>query len=246
MAIIGAGPAGMSAAYYLRMMGYPVTIFEKEEKPGGMLVYGIPSFRLEKSVIEAEIEVLKAMGIEFKLGIEVGKDITLDDLRSEGYEAFYIAIGAQGSRKLNIPGEDNDMVESGIDFLRKVNKTEDPNLISGDVVVVGGGNVAIDVARAALRSGAEKVHLYSLEQEAEMPASFEEVSEAKEEGIILHCGWGPKEILEDSIVFKQCVSVKMKRLDLIQAMMKMFWKLYNVVMYYFRLDKVLFQFKDSI
>lgn len=208
MAIIGAGPAGMSAAYYLRMMGYPVTIFEKEEKPGGMLVYGIPSFRLEKSVIEAEIEVLKAMGIEFKLGIEVGKDITLDDLRNEGYEAFYVAIGAQGSRKLNIPGEDNDMVESGIDFLRKVNKTEDSNLISGDVVVVGGGNVAIDVARTALRSGAEKVHLYSLEQEAEMPASFEEVSEAKEEGIILHCGWGPKEILEDSIVFKQCVSVK--------------------------------------
>ena len=208
MAIIGAGPAGMSAAYYLRMMGYPVTIFEKEEKPGGMLVYGIPSFRLEKSVIEAEIEVLKAMGIEFKCGIEVGKDISLDDLRNEGYEAFYVAIGAQGSRKLNIPGEENEMVESGIDFLRRVNKTEDPNLISGDVVVVGGGNVAIDVARTALRSGAEKVHLYSLEQEAEMPASFEEVSEAKEEGIILHCGWGPKEILEDSIVFKQCVSVK--------------------------------------
>lgn len=173
-----------------------------------MLVYGIPSFRLEKSVIEAEIEVLKAMGIEFKCGIEVGKDISLDDLRNEGYEAFYVAIGAQGSRKLNIPGEENEMVESGIDFLRKVNKTEDPNLISGDVVVVGGGNVAIDVARAALRSGAEKVHLYSLEQEAEMPASFEEVQEAKEEGIILHCGWGPKEIVEDSIVFKQCVSVK--------------------------------------
>lgn len=168
MAIIGAGPAGMSAAYYLRIMGYPVTIFEKEEKPGGMLAYGIPSFRLEKSVIEAEIEVLKAMGIEFKCGIEVGKDISLDDLRNEGYEAFYVAIGAQGSRKLNIPGEDNAMVESGIDFLRKVNKVEDPNLISGDVVVVGGGNVAIDVARAALRSGAEKVHLYSLEQEADV------------------------------------------------------------------------------
>lgn len=172
MAIIGAGPAGMSAAYYLRIMGYPVTIFEKEEKPGGMLAYGIPSFRLEKSVIEAEIEVLKAMGIEFKCGIEVGKDISLDDLRNEGYEAFYVAIGAQGSRKLNIPGEDNAMVESGIDFLRKVNKVEDPNLISGDVVVVGGGNVAIDVARAALRSGAEKVHLYSLEQEAESMHRF--------------------------------------------------------------------------
>ena len=159
-------------------------------------------------MIEAEIEVLKAMGIEFKLGIEVGKDITLDDLRNEGYEAFYVAIGAQGSRKLNIPGEDNAMVESGIDFLRKVNKVEDPNLIFGDVVVVGGGNVAIDVARAALRSGAQKVHLCSLEQEGEMPASPEEVLEAKEEKILLHCGWGPKKILEDSIVFKQCVSVK--------------------------------------
>ena len=212
MAIIGAGPAGMSAAYYLRIMGYPVTIFEKEEKPGGMLVYGIPSFRLEKSVIEAEIEVLKAMGIEFKCGIEVGKDISLDDLRNEGYEAFYVAIGAQGSRKLNIPGEDNAMVESGIDFLRKVNKTENPNLISGDVVVVGGGNVAIDASRVSSRNKASQVQQFCLEQEVDMPASNEEIAEAREDGVTIHCGWGPQEIIEtngkvSAIVFKKCVSV---------------------------------------
>ena len=212
MAIIGAGPAGMSAAYYLRIMGYPVTIFEKEEKPGGMLAYGIPSFRLEKSVIEAEIEVLKAMGIEFKCGIEVGKDISLDDLRNEGYEAFYVAIGAQGSRKLNIPGEDNAMVESGIDFLRKVNKTENPNLISGDVVVVGGGNVAIDASRVSSRNKASQVQQFCLEQEVDMPASNEERREAKEDGETIHCGWGPQEIIEtngkvSAIVFKKCVSV---------------------------------------
>lgn len=208
MAIIGAGPAGMSAAYYLRIMGYPVTIFEKEEKPGGMLMYGIPSFRLEKSVIEAEIEVLKAMGIEFQCGIEVGKDITLDELRQQGYEAFYIAIGAQGSRKLHIPGEEQENVMSGIDFLRRVNRFEQVDILSKNIVVVGGGNVAMDVARAAIRSKASQVHLFSLEKESEMPASLEEVKETQEEGIIFHCGWGPKEILQDSIVFKRCLSVK--------------------------------------
>lgn len=208
MAIIGAGPAGMSAAYYLRIMGYPVTIFEKEEKPGGMLMYGIPSFRLEKSVIEAEIEVLKAMGIEFECGVEVGKDITLDELRKQGYEAFYVAIGAQGSRKLHIPGEEQENVMSGIDFLRRANRSEQVDLLSKNVVVVGGGNVAMDVARAALRSKASQVHLFSLEKENEMPASPEEVKETQEEGIIFHCGWGPKEILQDSIVFKRCLSVK--------------------------------------
>ena len=208
MAIIGAGPAGMSAAYYLRTMGYPVTIFEKEEKPGGMLMYGIPSFRLEKSVIEAEMEVLKDMGIEFKCGVEVGKDVTLDQLRSQGFEAFYIAIGAQGSRRLNVCGEDNEMVMSGIEFLRRVNRVKQLDLHSKNVVVVGGGNVAMDVARAAIRCKAAKVQLFSLEKENEMPASPEEVKETQEEGIAFHCGWGPKEILKDSIVFKRCLSVK--------------------------------------
>lgn len=208
MAVIGAGPAGMSAAFYLRRMGYPVTIFEKEDKPGGMLMYGIPSFRLEKSVIEAEIEVLKSMGIEFKCGVEVGKDISLEDLRYQGYEAFYVAIGAQGTRKLNVPGEDKALVQSGIDFLKQANKKECETLLNGNVVVVGGGNVAMDVARMALRSGASQVHVYSLEKESELPASLEEVQEAKKEGVQFHCGWGPQKILEDRIYFKQCISVK--------------------------------------
>lgn len=208
MAIIGAGPAGMSAAYYLRRMGYPVTVFEKEEKPGGMLLYGIPSFRLEKSIIEAEIDVLKAMGIEFKCGVEIGKDTSIDELRNQGYEAFYIAIGAQGGRMLNIPGIEHENVMSGIDFLRLVNQSENQHLLHGNVVVVGGGNVAMDVCRSALRSGAKKVDLYCLESRNEMPASPEEVEEAIQEGIEIHCGWGPKEILDDKMVFKQCVSTK--------------------------------------
>ncbi len=208
MAIIGGGPGGMSCAYYLRQMGYPVTIFEKEERPGGMLMNGIPSFRLEKKVIEAEIEVLKEMGIEFKCGVEVGKDVTIDELRQQGYKAFYVAIGAQGGRKAGVVGEDRESVRTGIDFLKEANKKEDSHMLSGNVVVVGGGNVAMDVARMALRCGASQVDLYCLEKENEMPASPDEVLEAKEEGIVMHCGWGPKEILDDKIIFKKCLSTK--------------------------------------
>ena len=208
MAVIGGGPGGMSCAYYLRQMGYPVTIFEKEERPGGMLMNGIPSFRLEKKVIESEIEVLKEMGIEFKCGVEVGKDVTFDDLRQQGYKAFYVAIGAQGGRKAGVPGEDRENVRTGVDFLKEANQKEDSHMLSGNVVVVGGGNVAMDVARMALRCGADQVDLYCLEKENEMPASPDEVVEAKEEGIVMHCGWGPKEILDDKIVFKKCLSTK--------------------------------------
>lgn len=208
MAIIGAGPAGMSAAYYLRMKGYPVTIFEKEEQPGGMLRYGIPSFRLDKAIIDAEIDVLKQMGIHFNCGVEIGKDITIDDLRKQGYEAIYIAIGAQGGKLLDVPGMDEDYVMTGIDFLREVNHHEKEDYLHGNVIVVGGGNVAMDVARAALRSGAHQVDLFCLESEKEMPASDDEIEEARHEGIIMHCGWGPKEIKDHHITFKQCMSLR--------------------------------------
>ena len=207
MAIIGAGPAGMSAAYYLRIKGYPVTIFEKEEKPGGMLRYGIPSFRLEKDVIDAEIEVLKVMGIELRCGVEIGKDITIDGLREEGYEAIYLAIGAQGGKKLNIPGMNEEYVMTGVDFLREVNKEESKDMLSGHVVVIGGGNVAMDVARSALRSGAVSVDLFCLESEKDMPASPDEVEEAIHEGITMHCGWGPQEIKDHTITLKKCISL---------------------------------------
>lgn len=218
IAVIGAGPAGMSAAYYLRTKGYPVTVFEKEKRPGGMLLNGIPSFRLEKSVIEAEIDVLRQMNVEFRCGVEVGKDITIPELRTEGYKAFYVAVGAQGGRLAGVPGEDAVGVQTGVDFLRKINLAEEVEMLpddirlSGRTVVIGGGNVAIDVARTALRAGSESVGMYCLESLAEMPAAADEVAEAREEGIVVWNGWGPKEILADNgkvkgIVLKKCVSV---------------------------------------
>ena len=214
IAVIGAGPAGMSAAYYLRTKGYPVTVFEKEKRPGGMLLNGIPSFRLEKSVIEAEIDVLRQMDVEFRCGVEVGKDVTIPELRAEGYKAFYVAVGAQGGRMAGVPGEEAEGVRTGVEFLRKVNLAEEAvmSALSGRTVVIGGGNVAIDVARTALRSGSESVSMYCLESLAEMPAAADEVAEAREEGIVVWNGWGPKEILADNgkvkgIILKKCVSV---------------------------------------
>ena len=211
VAIIGAGPAGLSCAYYLALDGYTITVFEKEKKLGGMLTMGIPSFRLEKDVVETEIEIIKAMGVEFKTGVEVGKDITLDELRKEGYKAFYLAIGAQGGRKVGVTGEDAEGVMSGIDFLRMVNRDESTR-ISGKVVVIGGGNVAIDVSRTAVRTGGESVVQYCLESREQMPASEEEIAEAEEEKIQIQNSWGPKRILTENghvtgVEFKKCVSV---------------------------------------
>ncbi|MBU5293987.1 FAD-dependent oxidoreductase [Anaerosalibacter bizertensis] len=211
IAIIGSGPAGLSCAYYLAQRGYTVTVFEKEQKLGGMLTLGIPSFRLEKDVVEAEIDVLHQLGVEFKCGVEVGKDVTLDELRAQGYKGFYIAIGAQAGRKLNIEGENHKDVISGIDYLRDINLGKHVKT-KGNVVVIGGGNVAIDVARTALRTGAKTVNMFCLEGENEMPAQDEEVIEAKDEGVIVNNSWGPKQIIvEDgkvkAVEFKRCVSV---------------------------------------
>lgn len=212
IAVIGAGPAGLTAAYYLRTEGYPVTVFEKEQRPGGMLMNGIPDFRLDKKVVEAEIDIIKEMGAEIKCGVEVGKDITLQQLRDQGYKAFYIAIGLQGGRKAGIEGEDAKGADSGVSFLRRVNQDSSVKL-NGDVVVVGGGNVACDVARAALRTTEGNVTMVSLEQRHEMPAAKDEIKDVEEEGILIKNGWGPKEILKDEngnvseIIFKRCTSV---------------------------------------
>ena len=212
IAIVGAGPAGMSAAYYLRCKGYPVTVFEREDKAGGMLLNGIPSFRLEKDVIAAEIEVLKTMGVEFRFGIDVGSDVTIQQLRDEGYKAFYIAIGARGGRMAGVPGEDAKGVMSGIEFLNKVNKDEEHMKLSGKTVVIGGGNVAMDVARTALRADSDDVSMYCLESRDEMPAAKDEIEEALEENISINNGWGPKEIITENgrvkaVVLKKCTSV---------------------------------------
>lgn len=213
IAIIGGGPAGLSAAYYLRENGYPVTVFEREKKPGGMLLNGIPSFRLEKEVIEAEIDVLYKMGVEFVCNTEVGKDMTIQQLRNQGYKAFYLAIGAQAGRKAGVQGEEAEGVETGVDFLRRVNTDKENVHLKKDVVVVGGGNVAIDVARSTVRLTEGTVTLVCLESEKEMPAAKEEVEEARAEGIVIENGWGPQEILQKAgqvsgIVFRKCVQVK--------------------------------------
>ncbi len=212
VAIIGGGPAGISCAFYLAEKGYKPTIFEKNDKPGGMVVYGIPSFVLEKDIVAAEIDVLREMGVEIRCNVEVGRDVTIKQLREQGYKAFYIGIGCQGGRKTGVPGEDSKGVMTGVEFLHIT--TDDENYkLDGDTVVIGGGNVAIDVSRTAERCGDGKVTQVSLETRDIMPASPEEIELAESEGIIVKGGWGPKEILSEDgkvtgIVFKRCIAVK--------------------------------------
>ncbi|SFN60958.1 NADPH-dependent glutamate synthase beta chain [Pseudobutyrivibrio sp. UC1225] len=213
IAIIGAGPAGLSCAYYLALKGYKPTIFEKSKYPGGMLRYGIPSFVLENNVIDAEIEIIKELGVEIKCGVEVGKDISLAELRSQGYKAFYVAIGCQGGNLPNVPGDKAIGTATAVDFLHECSENEKYD-IKGDLVVIGGGNVAIDVARSARRVGDEKVSMFCLESRDIMPASPEEIEIVESEGVELNCGWGPKEVLVDEagavkgIVLKKCTRVK--------------------------------------
>ena len=194
IAVIGAGPAGLSCAYYLAVKGYPVTVFEKEDKLGGMLTLGIPGFRLDKAVVNAEIDILRELGVEFKTGVEVGKDVSLPQLRTEGYKAFYLGIGASRGTKLGVPGEELAGVFTGIDFLRDVN-LEKPVSIGKRVAVVGGGNVAIDVARTALRLGAEDVTIVYRRSRDEMPAAADEIAEAEEEGVRFMYLAAPVEVL---------------------------------------------------
>ncbi len=212
IAIIGGGPAGLSCAFYLAEKGYRPVVFEKEKRVGGMLMNGIPNFRLEKDVVEAEIDILKEMGVEFKTGVEVGKDVTIPELREQGYKGFFVAVGLQSGGKMNIPGEDAEGVMSGIDFSRKVNIDGDVKL-EGKVVVIGGGNIGCDVARTAIRCGAESVDMYCLEAYDEMPCGVEDRTEVEEDGITIHAGWGQTAIQSEngkckSISFQKCLSVR--------------------------------------
>ena len=211
IAIIGAGPAGLSCAYFLALTGYKPTIFEKNAEPGGMLRYGIPSYKLEKDLLAAEIDVIRQLGVEIRCGVEVGKDVTIEDLREQGYKGFYAAIGCQRGRKPGISGENAEGAYAAVDFLREAGAKESFAL-EGDVVVVGGGNVAIDAARISSRCTDAKISMFCLEAREKMPASNEEIEEALEEGIELNCGWGPKEVLEENghvsgVVFKKCTRV---------------------------------------
>ena len=211
IAIIGAGPAGLSCAYFLALTGYKPTIFEKNAEPGGMLRYGIPSYKLEKDLLAAEIDVIRQLGVEIRCGVEVGKDITIEELREQGYKGFYAAIGCQRGRKPGITGENAEGAYAAVDFLREAGAKENFAL-EDDVVVIGGGNVAIDAARISSRCTDAKISMFCLETREKMPASNEEIEEALEEGIKLNCGWGPKEILEEDghvsgVVFKKCTRV---------------------------------------
>ena len=212
VAVVGAGPAGLSCAYYLADKGYNPVVFEKNPLPGGMMTYGIPAYKLSKQVVAAEIDVLREMGVEIRCGVEVGRDVTLDELREQGFVAFYLAIGCQGGRRAGIEGEDAEGVLAAVDFLRRA--LEDPDHeVAGTTVVVGGGNVAIDAARVSVRCGSPEVSMYCLEQLDEMPALPEEIDEAEEDGVHIHNGWGPASIEVDErgrvrgVTFKRCTSV---------------------------------------
>ena len=210
IAIIGSGPAGLSAAYYLATKGYKPTVFEKSAKPGGMLTYGIPSFKLEKNIIDAEIQVIRELGVEIRCGVEVGKDVTIAQLRAQGYEAFYIAIGCQGGRLPGVPGDDALGTAIAVDFLHHALEDETQKM-EGKTVVIGGGNVAVDCAKTASRFGSSNVSMVCLESRETMPASKNEIAETLEEGITICNGWGPKELEKDAqghvtaVVFKRCL-----------------------------------------
>ena len=212
IAIIGGGPAGLSCAYYLAEKGYRPTVFEKERRLGGMLENGLPSFRLEKDVVQAEIDVLREMGVQFRCGVEVGKDVTIAQLREQGYQGFYVAVGLQSGGRLDIPGGDAQGVMAGIDFMRRVNGGQETKL-EGRVVVIGGGNIAADVARTAVRCGAESVDLYCLESYDDMPMGPEDRGECERDGITIHAGWGQTEIVTENghaagIRLRKCLRVK--------------------------------------
>lgn len=207
VAVIGAGPAGLSCAYFLCRKGYEVTVYEKMPEAGGNLRYGIPTYRLPTDVVRSQVAYIEKMGVTIKTGVDVGKDIGFAALQ-EQYDAIYFAIGAQNSAKLNIPGADGKNVLGGRDYLRDYENIP----VSGHVVVVGGGNVAIDVAMTALRQGAASVNMVCLETGDEIPAWEEEIEQATAEGVVINEGWGPRAILQQGgaasgIEFVKCVKV---------------------------------------
>lgn len=192
VAIVGAGPAGLSAAYFLQLAGVDCTVFDAHEAPGGMIRYGIPSYRLPRDIIDGEVDVIKELGAEFRFNTRLGTDVTLDQLREE-YDAVFLGLGAQLASSMRTPGEELPGVQSGIEFLGKVSRDESLP-IGNKVVVVGGGNTAIDAARTALRLGAEEVSILYRRAREQMPAWDEEIDAALDEGVILETLAAPVKI----------------------------------------------------
>jgi len=209
IAIVGSGPAGVSCAYYLALAGYQVTVFEKLPVLGGMLTVGIPSYRLPRDIIQAEIDVIKEMGVEFRTGVEIGKDFTIAQLREQGFKAFFVAIGAHECKMLGIEGEDLEGVYPGVDFLRDANLGKKVAL--GDrVAVIGGGNVAMDAVRTALRGGSKEPFVVYRRSFQEMPANEEEIEECHEEGIHILTQTNPIRIIGENGRVKAIECVKMR------------------------------------
>jgi glutamate synthase (NADPH) small chain len=224
VAVVGSGPAGISCAGDLAKMGYEVTIFEAFHVPGGVLMYGIPEFRLPKSLVQKEIDLVKKMGVEVKTNMVIGKVLSLDELFEEGYQAVFVGSGAGLPSFMNIPGENLNGVYSANEFLTRINlmkaykfpESDTPVKVGKNVAVFGGGNVAMDAARSAKRLGAENVYIVYRRSEAEMPARLEEVHHAKEEGIILKLLTNPTKILgtEDGWVNGiECVEMELGEAD---------------------------------
>ncbi len=218
VAVIGAGPAGLTAAADLAQKGYKVTVYEAFHEPGGVLIYGIPEFRLPKALVKTEIENLKQLGVEVQTNVIIGKTLTIDDLFQEGYEAVFIGTGAGLPKFMNIPGENLNGVYSANEYLTRINlmkaykfpEADTPIKKGKKVAVVGGGNVAMDSARSALRMGADKVYIIYRRSEAEMPARQEEVHHAKEEGIEFKLLTNPVEIHGEDGWVKGISCIKME------------------------------------
>lgn len=211
IAVIGSGPTGLTAAYYLSVLGHQIDLFDIADKPGGMLRYGIPDYRLPREILERELEVLSGLGINFRMNHRIGDEFGIPELKSLGFNAILAAAGTPVSKTLSIENSDLDGIYPGLEFLKSAKLLRKPRL-DGQIVVIGGGNVAIDAAMTALRLGAQNVQLVCLESRDNMPAHDWEVAQAEEEGVEIHPSWGPKRFISQNgrvsgVELKKCTSV---------------------------------------
>ena len=217
VAVIGAGPAGLSCAYYLALKGYAVTVFERFPESGGMAAWGIPDYRLPRDILRREVEIIRSMGVEIRYGIQVGKDITLEEMFQQGYKALFIGVGAQGSTSMRVEGEDEgyEGFIHGVKYLLDVNMGKDPYPEGKRVVVVGGGNVAIDCVRSSFRVGKKDVNLFYRRSRKEMPADDVEIQDAEEEEIQFHYLCVPTKIIaqEGKVVGVECIRMELGEPD---------------------------------
>jgi len=217
VAVIGAGPAGLSCAYYLALKGYPVTIFERLGEPGGMAALGIPDYRLPRNIVGYEAETVKGLGVEIRYNTQVGKDITLSQMFEQGYKAIFIGVGAQTNTPMGVEGEDKGYKGfiPGVYYLLEINLGRDPYPEGKRVVVVGGGNVAIDCVRSSFRIGKPDVNLVYRRTKKEMPADHVEIHDAEEEGVKFHYLCNPVRIVEKEgkVVGMECIRMELGEPD---------------------------------